>query len=178
VLCGGEVVDGNILSVRQEQLWQLYTLEGEYPQIPVKFGDRLRELFPLHEKTIKGLIEKIKVERKTDLDKKLQKKAEEEAVKIRELMQERLNEIDTRKNKLEEEKGRIQLTLDDFTDEEKEQWSDDISRLDTKYKQLKAEIEKEPDRARMRYKLKNFDIYPIATLYVIPKSLVSGWANA
>lgn len=178
VLCGGEVVDSDIIPVNLEKLWQLYTLEGEYPQIPMKFGDRLRELFPLHEKTIKGLMEKIKVERKTNLDKKLRKKAEDEALKIHELMQERLNEIDTRKNKLEEEKGRIQLTLDDFSEEEKEQWREDISRLDTKYKQLKAEIENEPDRARTRYKLKNFDIYPIATLYVIPKSLVSGWANA
>jgi len=178
VLCGGEVQESSIVQVSQDQLWQLYTSDGEYPQIPMRFSDRLREFFPLHEKNIKGLMEEIKAERKIDIAKKLRQKAEEEAVKIRELMQERLNEIDMRKHKLEAEKGRIQLTLDDFTDEEKEQWSEDISRLDTKHKQLKTEIEKEPDRARLRYELKNFDIYPIATLYIIPKSLVGGWANA
>jgi len=178
VLCGGEVAQSEVIPGEHSSLWGLFKSQGSYPEIPTEFGNQLRALFPSHEQAIKGIFDEIKARKKAEFKERLQRKAENEAKYIQELMQERMNEIQMRKEKMTREKGYIQTTLFDFTDEEKEQWEEDIRRLEMKFRQLESQIKDEPRKAKERYELKNFEIYPLATLYVIPEQLIQGWSDA
>jgi len=172
------VAQSEVIPGEHSSLWGLFKSQGSYPEIPTEFGNQLRALFPSHEQAIKGIFDEIKARKKAEFKERLQRKAENEAKYIQELMQERMNEIQMRKEKMTREKGYIQTTLFDFTDEEKEQWEEDIRRLEMKFRQLESQIKDEPRKAKERYELKNFEIYPLATLYVIPEQLIQGWSDA
>lgn len=171
LVCGGEVNKSEIIFVDESDLWSLFKSEGKFSEIPISVGDHLREFFPSHKKSIDVIIDDIKDSKKGWFVSILKKKADEEAKYIRSLIEERIKELEARKEKIKEQSTRLQLTLDDFSDEEKEQWDEDVRRLDTKYEEYKSSIEQEPEKAKERYELNHFDIYPMATFYVIPESL-------
>ena len=122
-------------------------------------------------------MENILDQKRDEIEKVLIEKAKSEEQHVRELMEERLNEIEMRRKKLELQKGPIQTKLLDFTEEENEQWEEDIRRMEVKFKELQKSMEQEPAKVKERYTLKNFDIYPLATLYVIPDHLLEAWSS-
>jgi len=172
LLMGGEVEKEKIFPSEQSSLWNIFNMEGDYPPIPIRLGDQLRSLFSDHKQEIRKIMEHLLEQKRDEIQKVLTEKAKSEEQHVRELMQERLNEIEIRKKKLELQKGPIQMKLLDFTDEENEQWEDDIRRMEVKFNELQKNMEQEPERVKERYTLKNFEIYPLATLYVIPEHLL------
>lgn len=175
--CGGEIEREKIISLSTEELWEFFRSDGNFPSIPVQLGDDIRRYFPNHKRNLEDLLSECKSEYRNTINASLKEKAESESQKIYDLMLERMNEINERKQMIEREKNRVQKTLFDFTDEEKEQWNEDIRWLDIKYKDIEMKIKEEPEKIKRRYDLKSFDIFPIGTLYVIPESILGRYGD-
>lgn len=177
LLMGGEVDVKEIHARDQSELWNIFNVDGDFPEISKSFGDQLRSLFPHHKNEMQNIMDRLRESKIDEIQAILTKKATSEKQHVQELMKERLNEIEMRKKKLQVQKGTIQTKLLDFTEEESEQWEEDIRRMEVKFEELKKNMEREPERVEERYTLKNFEIYPLATLYVIPEHLLETWSD-
>ncbi len=172
VVVGGEVNEAQIETKDSDDLWSLFYSAGNYHEISKELSQKLNLWFPQHDKTIHEIFSSLEKDSKTHFKDILKKKADDEAKSLKDMLRERIEEITVRLHTLEAERLEVQTKITDWLEEEQEQFDEDERWLQRHREKLKEDLSNEPLRAAERYHLSHCRIYPLATLYVIPKRLL------
>ena len=134
-------------------------------------GDRLRALFPGHERTLNGLLDAEAKVRSEAAQKQLVEKGKDDAGKVRELIELRAKEIAKTIAEMEKELKATQLSLF-WPVEQRDQHTRTLDYLRTRLEQLKTERVSEPDAVRARYELRPPRMFPLGLVYILPRKLL------
>jgi hypothetical protein len=168
---GGPFREDRVEPAPSEALAARLEQPGTHPPLPASLADRLRALFPGHERDLRKALEAQIAAARKDLGRRLQERATTEAKEIRGLIDERQREIAKRVAAMEKQLGATQLAL--FDDLEREQWQRDLSWLRGRKDQLETERATEPDAVKARYRLRDaVRAFPLALVYLLPEDLV------
>ncbi len=166
---GGALRGGDLNQTDEASLRRLLEAPGKHPEITGDLGAELRRLFPAHRRRIEALIEKIERSQAERVQKKLAAVGKLEARKVEDLIDERIEEIRARIEKMSPRSGVLQLEFD-FA--EQEQYDDDLSALKRRLDALLGEREETPEAMRRRYVVDRAAVraFPLGLLYVLPAS--------
>ena len=177
---GAEIQHHELVQLDNNILEDLLDEKGSSPEIPREIGDRLRNLFPVHQEKIIKILRELEKDETKKIKEKLKNIAKEESKNIRNLIKERIKEIEKRLEVVEEERKRLyrQTSLGEFgviglDEEEKEQFEEDINWLEKKLEDLKGRLESEPEKVKKKYALKSVRVFPMGLLYLIPDTMLS-----
>jgi len=153
-----------------------FLLTGEHHPIPRELAQKIRLSFKKSEFLIKEKIESFEKEKFKELNKLLKEKAASEIRQIKDVIRERIKEIEVTLKRYHKkmEDQRQQQTL--FSLEElrtiDETLREDIKHLETRRKALEEELSKEPARIKARYEVQTVKIFPVGVCFILPDSLV------
>jgi hypothetical protein len=96
VAVGGEIDGNQVAPLEPEDLRRMLAQPYEHPTIPVRLGDRLRDLAPSHRKALERLLREEEARQRQRLEDLASQRAEEDAAAIGALMDERIKELQQR----------------------------------------------------------------------------------
>ncbi len=170
IVVGGEIDDRQVYALDEADIKHLLTLDGIHPPIPREIGDRLRQLFPSHERVLQNLLQERETRAYAELQSLAQRRAEEDATSVARLVEERIKELDKR---LHPVTGQLPLfDLETLEPEEYQQFEEDRAWLERKLAQLSERRDTEPQKVRASYALKSVRIFPLTVLYLLPQKLL------
>jgi DNA repair exonuclease SbcCD ATPase subunit len=170
VLSGGKIHRNEIIPYSQAELQKLIKIPYEHPKISVEIGQRLRSLFPAHKKQLLEMLCQREKKEKKQISELAQQCAQQESEQLRELINERIKELRARIRAQDAKVSDYQQEL--FDRDEFLQYQEDMAWLKRKLDDLKDRRKEEPKSVKMRYKIRESRIFPLALLYMIPKKLV------
>lgn len=166
---GGEIAKANLESLDLERIKALLDAPYKHPKLPLALATQLTMYFPSHVRTLERLLETARSELEVDVRNALADKANAEAKLVRELIKERIKEIDQRVKDAERDYG-DQVPL--FSDEEMGQYNEDLNWLKRRREALREGREDEVKKVKTRYEVRDVRMFPLALTYVIPKPIV------
>jgi ERCC4-related helicase len=167
---GGEIADRSVSWVNDEQLRALLACRSSHPSIPTALGADLRARFPAHERALRERIESDGGRRAAEARKALQQKATGDARAVRQLIDQRIKEIEKTLKTLDAELASAQLRL--WPAEQLDQHKTTIGYLGRRLEQLRGERETQPEEVRSRYALREPRSFPVGLLYLLPQGMV------
>lgn len=167
---GGEIGQGDLLWLDQDDLDKLLDRPSEFPAIPAKVGAFLRRHFPVHEQALRKRIEDEGAQRGKEIAEALRKKGVADAREVRTLIDQRIREIEKTLKQMKKEAADPQLTL--WPKEQQEQHRSTHDYLEVRLGQLREERQTQPDQVKERYKLRTPRAFPLGLLYLLPESLL------
>jgi len=169
---GGWIKGHNIVPADRDLVDGLLHQPFVYEPIPAPLGDKLRALFPAHNVALEQMLAQLQEAETQRLKGVLSDKATTVSRSMRELIDERLKEIDKRLKDAEKELEQAQLRL--FDDEELGQVRWDLRWLQIRRDDLAERRKQAPAAAAARYDLKSLRVFPLALLYLLPRSMAEG----
>ncbi|MBP8953925.1 MAG: DISARM system SNF2-like helicase DrmD [Armatimonadetes bacterium] len=169
---GGWIKGHNIVPADRDLVDGLLHQPFVYEPIPAPLGDKLRALFPAHNVALEQMLAQLQEAETQRLKGVLSDKATTVSRSMRELIDERLKEIDKRLKDAEKEFEQAQLRL--FDDEELGQVRWDLRWLQIRRDDLAERRKQAPAAAAARYDLKSLRVFPLALLYLLPRSMAEG----
>lgn len=152
-----------------------FLFTGEHRPIPRELAPKIRSSFRKSYDLIEGKIKALEKEKFRELRKLLKEKTTVETREIRNVIRDRIKEIEATLEKLRKEKESPQRLL--FSIEELRRIDktlrEDIKYLETRRKTLEEDLSRKPARIRTRYELKTVKIFPVGVCFVLPESLLS-----
>ncbi len=170
IVVGGEINEQRVLPLGGDEISRLRSVDGTFAPIPREIGDRLRQLFRFHERELQRLLSDREAQARETLQALAHQRAEQDAVAIAQLMDERIKELDKH---LHPVTGQLPLfNLETFEPEERDEIEEDTARLQRKLADLRERRDSEPQKVRESYQLKSVRIFPLAVLYLLPRKLL------
>lgn len=170
VTVGAEIQAADLVPADPALLQSLLREPGSQPVLPKAVADRLRALFPAHERQLRDLLAAQETAGQQTLRQQLRERGREEAKAVRALTRERIRELEKRLAEREKEADFYQLTLPGLEDE-RQQFQDDTEWLRRKLDHLREELDSEPERIQQRYALRAVRVFPLGLLYLLPQRL-------
>ncbi|MFH1531498.1 MAG: DISARM system SNF2-like helicase DrmD [Pseudomonadota bacterium] len=173
LLTGGDIQKHDLLLTAPDKLSTMLDIEGTHPSIPAQVGAALRAYFAGHEPALRKAQQAQAAGREKEIRAELRQLGLEEARQVRELIDERIKEIDRRVKQMARNLENPQEFLPGFEPENLDQYRQDTQWLRRRRDQLVEERATEPDRVKARYELRGAPrCFPLALLYLIPSSYV------
>jgi hypothetical protein len=173
VQVGGQIHNQEVIPYSENEIGKLLEKAYSYPRISVGLGDRLRQLFVHHKRQLLEMLTAREADERVRLTALTAERAEEEASKLSDLMNDRIKELRARISSQKDKTPAEQLAL--FDRDEYLQFEEDMRWLERKLADLQARRKDEPTAARRRYELRNVRVFPLGLLYLLPESLVNDY---
>ncbi len=168
---GGWIDGQQIKPIDANLLDQSINAEYSYPSIPASLGDELRNLFPHHRKKLEEMLSEIEETETGRLAEILKQKADAEVANVRDLIDERIREIQERLKQAEKRREEAQMRL--FDPDVVEEHEQSIRWYNQRLDQLETDRRERPAAVREQFSLKQLRVFPIGMLYLLPDSLVA-----
>jgi hypothetical protein len=141
---------------------------------PEALRTRLAEMWPGHRQSVLASLEARMAERTKNLESLLEERAEQEVGALTAVMKELERAI-----RLElKESSVVQGSLFNFDVSEKQQWERDRSALGRRLDEIPAELAREQEHLRARYRNPRAKLFPLSVTYLVPHSVAHeyGWS--
>jgi len=174
VTVGGEFKGEHIYPLAADDLRRLLAHAGDQPAIPARVLEPFSRLWSSHRRTLEQSLQDEQARQEVLLADLAAQRAEEDAVAIGLLMDERIKELQQRIRTTEKEQARVpeyQLKLFDL--DEYHQYQEDMEWLRRKLDDLRQRRDSEPERVRRTYQLRDVRVFPLAMLYLLPQRLLN-----
>lgn len=167
IVAGGQIRGGRFsrLGVREVEAAAAAATNDSAPGF---IEDRLKELWPKIETPLAQALEGRMMERSKNLETKLSERSEREVANITAVMQELERSI----RETLDAKDDKQMQFD-WTVEEKQQRERDIGSLTTRLKELPAELAREIEHLRSRYRNPQPRLFPVAVTFLVPPRAIA-----
>ncbi len=169
---GGSIAERDLMPLDEKSVQRRLDAAHEHRPIPAGLAGRLQALFPAHEQQITDRFAELEAEQQSSLADALRQKAAEARTHTRELIEQRIAEIEARLERVQSEQAALQRRL--FDPDERDQLDDDLAWLERRHQQLLSDRDTEPEAAARRFALRSARIFPAGLLYVLPETLIEG----
>ena len=167
---GAEINKEQLIWLDENNIHLLSQTEGTFtPFIPTHIGDFLRLHFPSYESQIRDKILKLQETETLRIKEILKDYVKKETDTVTSLIKDRIKEIAARISQANES----QTKITHFTDEEKQQFNEDIKWLGKRKTDLEEQLHTEPERIKTKFELtKEIRIFPLGVLYLLPENIL------
>ncbi len=150
---------------------ELESNEFAYDEISMSLADKIRVLIEKNKKNINAEIGAKLSDRHEKIEKTLAKKAARDAETVEKLINERINEIKKRLADFMNKTGDEYMQLSLFTEEEKQEFRENMKWLDYRLGELKTRLVQEPEEITRRYRIKDEKSFFLSITVYIPSKL-------
>jgi len=157
----------NIKSLEAE----LESKEFTFDEISMSLADKIRVLIEKNKKNINAEIGAKLSDRHEKIEKTLAKKAARDAETVEKLINERINEIKKRLADFMNKTGEEYMQLSLFTEEEKQEFRENMKWLEYRLGELKTRLVQEPEEITRRYRIKDEKSFFLSITVYIPSKL-------
>ncbi len=169
VSVGAEINGKELVPLHEDLKEQLLRKDYEHHPIPAELGKSLRRHFPSHENALQNRLNEIEQREQQRLAEELQHTGEQNATDVEELIKERIEEVVTRLERVEQHEDSSQIMLPGFDPEEQEEG---IQWFKERKKQLEKDLKHEPRMMQQRMKLRSLRLFPLGLLYLLPDTII------
>lgn len=149
----------------------LESKEFSFPEISGALAGRIRAIIEENKKSINAELGARISERHDRIERTLVKKAAKDAETVEKLIRERLDEIKKRLDDFTNKTGGEYMQLTLFTEEEKQEFRENMKWLERRYEDLKARLAKEPEDIKRRYQIKDEKSFFLSITVYIPAEM-------
>jgi len=153
---------------------EIEKMEYSFVEIPAGLANKLRLYAGKHKKLILDELEKRVLTQSEFIKKALDGRAEADIKIFGELIGERIKELQKRLKDINEKTGEEYLQLSLFTEEEKEQFNENVKWLEYRLEDLKRRKKEEPAAIAERYKAKGIKAFFLSLSFYVPRKLAVG----
>ncbi|OQA81072.1 MAG: RNA polymerase-associated protein RapA [bacterium ADurb.Bin243] len=150
---------------------ELENKEFSYTEISTELAGKIRILIEKNKKNINAEIGAKISDRHEKIERTLAKKAEKDAETVEKLINERINEIKKRLDDFMNKTGEEYRQLPLFTEEEAQQFRENMKWLDYRLAELKTRLIKEPEEITRHYQIKDEKSFFLSITVYIPAKL-------
>lgn len=149
---------------------EIEKMEYSFDEIPAALANKLRLYAGKHKRRILDELEKRVEARAAVINKALNDRAEADIKIFGELISERIKELQKRLKDINEKTGEEYLQLSLFTEEEKNQFNENVKWLEYRLDDLKRRKKEEPAAIAERYKAKGIKAFFLSLSFYIPRN--------
>jgi ERCC4-related helicase len=173
IAAGGYLRQGRFVRMNETQLKEALAAATQRG-VSERMQADLKEQWPHHKGALTTAIEQRMRERANSLQKKLAERAETEQKHISTILRELQGSI----LKELQQPDVVQLTMEGFSEDEREQLKLDLDGLKLRAQQIDSEIEQEVERIQQRFANPQPRLFPVAVTYLVPERLAHLGARA
>ena len=167
IAAGGYLRAGRFVRMNEGQLKQALAAAQDKPVSPTMQAS-LSKQWDVHREALQQALEARMRDRSTSLQRTLAERAHKEQRDIRAILTELQNAI---LQELQQASGPVQLGLEGFSQDERQQFERDISALQARARQIDGEIAEETARIQRRFSDPQPRLFPVTVTYLVPQSL-------
>ena len=167
IAAGGYLRSGRFVRMNEGQLKSALAAAQDTPVSPA-MQKSLSEQWEKHREALQVALETRMGERSTSLQRILAERSQKEQRDIRAILTELQTSI---LQELRQPEGPVQLTLEGFSQDERQQFERNMSALEERVRQIDSEIAQETARIQRRFADPQPRLFPVTVTYLVPDAL-------